>query len=135
MVEGQRSKVNVQCSTFNVQCSMSNVIIALGSNYLQSAHIQWASQRLSVLLTDVAMSRILWTPDIHGRGQWYMNRLVRGKTTLSPTQLIEQLKQTEQLTGRTKQHVTIDLDLMQYETERYHLSDWERPYIQQLLDF
>jgi 2-amino-4-hydroxy-6-hydroxymethyldihydropteridine diphosphokinase len=64
-----------------------------------------------------------------------MNRLVRGKTTLSPTQLIEQLKQTEQLTGRTKQHVTIDLDLMQYETERYHLSDWERPYIQQLLDF
>ena len=114
---------------------MFNVLIALGSNYLQCAHIQWATQRLSVLLTDVAISSVLWTPDIHRHGQWYMNRLVRGKTTLSPTLLIEQLKQTEQQTGRTKQHVTIDLDLMQYEAERYHLSDWERPYVLQLLDF
>ena len=112
---------------------MVSVLIALGSNYHQSAHIQWASQRLSVLLDDVTMSRILWTPDIHGRGLWYMNRLLRAKTSLSPDQLTTLLKQIEQETQRTKQHVTIDLDLMQYDQQRYHLDDWERPYIQRLL--
>ena len=112
---------------------MASVLIALGSNYHQSVHIQWASQRLSALLSDVTLSRVLWTPDIHGRGQWYMNRLLRAKTSLSPTQLTSLLKQIEQETQRTKQHVTIDLDLMQYDQQRYHLDDWQRPYIQQLL--
>ena len=112
---------------------MASGLIALGSNYHQSAHIQWASQRLSALLSDVTLSRVLWTPDIHGRGQWYMNRLLRAKTSLSPTQLTSLLKQIEQETQRTKQHVTIDLDLMQYDQQRYHLDDWQRPYIQQLL--
>ena len=112
---------------------MASVLIALGSNYHQSAHIQWASQRLGTLLDGVTMSRVLWTPDIHGRGLWYMNRLLWGHTTLSSDRLVARLKQIEQETGRTKQHVTIDLDLMQYDKERYHLDDWQRPYIQQLL--
>ena len=114
---------------------MANVLIALGSNYHQSAHILWASQRLAALLADVTLSPILWTPDIHGRGLWYMNRLLRARTMLSPTQLTALLKQIEQETQRTKQHVTIDLDLMQYDDQRFHLDDWPRPYIQNLIDF
>ena len=114
---------------------MANVLIALGSNYHQSAHILWASQRLTALLADVTLSPILWTPDIHGRGLWYMNRLLRARTMLSPTQLTALLKQIEQETQRTKQHVTIDLDLMQYDDQRFHLDDWQRPYIQNLIGF
>ena len=112
---------------------MATVLIALGSNYHQSVHIQWASQRLSLLLDDVTLSPVLWTPDIHGRGTWYMNRLLRARTTLSPTQLNTLLKQLEQETRRTKDHVTIDLDLMQYDEQRFHERDWSRPYIQQLI--
>ena len=114
---------------------MANVLIALGSNYHQSAHILWASQRLAALLADVTLSPILWTTDIHGRGLWYMNRLLRARTMLSPTQLTALLKQIEQETQRTKQHVTIDLDLMQYDDQRFHLDDWQRPYIQNLIGF
>ena len=114
---------------------MANVLIALGSNYHQSAHIQWASQRLAALLAGVTLSPILWTPDIHGRGLWYMNRLLRARTMLSPTQLTALLKQIEQETQRTKQHVTIALDLMQYDDQRFHLDDWQRPYIQNLIGF
>jgi 2-amino-4-hydroxy-6-hydroxymethyldihydropteridine diphosphokinase len=114
---------------------MANVLIALGSNYHQSAHILWASQRLAALLADVTLSPILWTPDIHGRGLWYMNRLLRARTMLSPTQLTALLKQIEQETQRTKQHVTIDLDLMQYDDQHFHLDDWQRPYIQNLIGF
>ena len=114
---------------------MANVLIALGSNYHQSAHILWASQRLAALLADVTLSPVLWTPDIHGRGLWYMNRLLRAQTSLSPTQLTALLKQIEQETQRTKQHVTIDLDLMQYDDQHFHLDDWQRPYIQNLIGF
>ena len=112
---------------------MHRVLIALGSNYHQNAHIQWASGRLSCLLHDMQLSRKLWTQDIHGTGQWYMNRLAAGFTCLSIDEINKKLKETEAETCRTKEFVTLDLDLMLYDEERFHLRDWPRPYIQLLL--
>mgnify|MGYP002623229727 CR=1 FL=1 len=112
---------------------MHQVLIALGSNYHQHAHIQWASQRLSTLLCDIRLSRKLWTQDIHATGQWYMNRLAAGYTPLSADEISQRLKEIEAETCRTKQCVTLDLDLMLYDSERFHLRDWPRPYIQRLL--
>ena len=112
---------------------MVNVLIALGSNYHQVAHIHWASQRLSCLLSDVRLSRILWTQDIHGSGVRYANRLIAGYTSLTVDELQQQLKAIEAESRRTQSRVTIDLDLMQYGDQRFHLQDWPRPYIQQLL--
>ena len=63
-----------------------------------------------------------------------MNQLITGKTELSIEELSLQLKEIEAEVHRTKKLVTIDLDLMQYDNQRYHLNDWPRPYIQQLLD-
>ncbi len=108
------------------------IIIALGSTHLPVAHIQWASQRLIHLFDDVQLSRCLWTQDIKGTGIWYMNRLAYATTTLPVDQLQALLKDIEAETGRTKQCITIDLDLMQYDSQRYHDKDWERPYIQKL---
>ena len=104
------------------------VIIALGSNCRQAAHIHWASERLSFLLDNCRLSRMLWTADIKGSGRWYMNRLATGYTELSVDDLQQLLKQTEAETGRTKEAVTIDLDLLQYDDQRYHEKDWQRPY-------
>ena len=111
---------------------MHQVLIALGSNYRQNAHIQWASERLSCLLDDPHMSRKLWTQDIHGTGQWYMNRLVAGDTSLSLDEINKKLKEIETEAHRTKECVTLDLDLMLYDQERFHLRDWPRPYIKRL---
>ncbi len=105
------------------------VIIALGSAYLQAVHIQWASERLFTFLDDCTFSKRLWTPDIKGTGKWYMNRLVYATTTLSVDGLQTALKEIETSTGRTKAHITIDLDLMQYDQQRYHEKDWQRDYI------
>ena len=132
---------------------MVNVIIALGSNHLQAAHIEWASQRLAAVVQSLRFSRRLWTEDIHGRGIFYMNRLAFGTTTLSATDLQRALKAIEAESGRVLSpkagslsqgmlpavlpqtpHVTIDLDLMLYGDDRFHLSDWPRPYIQQLIN-
>ena len=112
---------------------MHNVLIAIGSNSLQSVHVQWASQWLSNFLDQCRLSRCLWTPDIKGTGHWYMNRLAVGNTPLTVSELEQQLKETESRLGRTKQQVTIDLDLMLYDEKQYHLTDWPRPYIRQLL--
>ena len=112
---------------------MPQVIIALGSNTLQQAHIQWASQALATLLTDISASRVIWTQDIKGSGQWYLNKLMAGHTLLSREQLEQQLKALEQRAGRTKQRISIDLDLMMFDQEKLHLNDWPIPYIQNLL--
>ena len=110
------------------------VIIALGSNCRQSAHIRWASERLSFLLDDCRLSRTLWTADIKGSGKWYINRLAAGYTELSVDDLQQLLKQTEAEAGRTKDTVTIDLDLLQYDDHRYHERDWQRPYVTSILN-
>ena len=110
------------------------VIIALGSNCCQSAHIHWASERLSFLLDDCRLSSMLWTADIKGSGKWYMNRLAAGYTELSADDLQQLLKQTEAETGRTKETVTIDLDLLQYDIQRYHEKDWQRNYVSAIIN-
>ena len=112
---------------------MHKVLIAIGSNERQSVHVQWASERLSQLLDNIRLSSRLWTTDVKGSGRWYMNRLAAGNTLLTVQELEQQLKQLERATGRDQERVTLDLDLMQYDNDRYHLNDWPRPYIQRLL--
>ena len=112
---------------------MHKVLIAIGSNERQSVHVQWASERLSQLLDNIRLSSRLWTTDVKGSGRWYMNRLAAGNTLLTVPELEQQLKQLERAAGRNQERVTLDLDLMQYDNDRYHLNDWPRPYIQRLL--
>ena len=108
-------------------------LIALGSNHRQPVFIQWASQRIGVLLDNPQYSDTMWTKDIKGSGRMYMNRLVAGTTLLSVREIEQKLKEIETEAHRTTDQVTIDLDLMQYDSERYHLRDWPRPYISNLL--
>ena len=68
----------------------------------------------------------------------YLNQLVEADTDLDASQLVQQLKQLELSLGRTPEMrsqglVPIDLDLLQHDDQRYHLRDWQRPYVQQLL--
>lgn len=113
---------------------MHQVLISIGSNNVQSAHIHWASGRLSFLLRKIRFSRLMWTPDIKGTGRLYMNRLATGVTELTAEEIINRLKEVEDETGRSKERVTIDLDLLQYDQNRYHLRDWSRPYVTELID-
>ena len=109
------------------------VLIALGSNSRPTVFMAWAAGRLTALLSDVRFSRIIWTKDVKGGGRLYMNRLAYGTTDLTALELQQALKAMEAETGRSRELVTLDLDLMQYDQERHHLNDWPRPYIQQLL--
>ena len=69
-------------------------------------------------------------------GQWYLNQLCSGTTAFGPNLLSEVLKETEKRQGRTHNEdgiVTLDLDLLQYDDQRFHLRDWERPYVKDLI--
>ena len=54
-----------------------------------------------------------------------------------PKSIKQLLKETEKRLGRTHNEdgiVAIDLDLLQYDGQQYHLRDWERDYVKNLLN-
>lgn len=114
------------------------VIICLASNEDQEQHLQAARTQLAQLLKDLRFTKEHWTEPVHTHRQVpYLNQLCRGVTTFSANLLEEVLKEIEKRLGRTHNEegiVTIDLDLLQYDEDRYHLRDWERNYVKDLIN-
>lgn len=128
-----------------------NIILSLASNCQQQENLAKAQKRLDQVLFDLNYTQIIWNKpykcstsesDNHSNDEitspLYVNQLLYARTTLTIDELNTTLKQIEQEMGRTPQAkslgiVPIDLDLMKYDTTRYHLDDWERPYIKNLL--
>ncbi len=117
-----------------------DIIISLASNVQQKEHLEEARRRLSQILVSCSYSRELLTVPVgHPESTCrYLNQLAFGKTALSATALQAVLKTMEKEMGRSPECrarglVPIDLDLLQYGEERYHLSDWERSYVKDLL--
>ena len=113
------------------------VIICLASNIDQKRHLEAAREQLSLLLKDLHFTSEHFTEPINSqRNEPYLNQLCQGYTTFGPNLMSEVLKEIEKRLGRTHNEdgiVTIDLDLLQYDSQRYHLRDWDRNYIKDLL--
>jgi len=65
-------------------------------------------------------------------------QLASGITGLDEEQLSARLKEVERSFGRNEAKrrlgiVPIDLDILEFDGERRHLKDWERPYVKELL--
>ena len=116
---------------------LHQIIISLASNKDQEAHMAAAREQLVQLLTEAHFTSAIWTEPINSiRKEPYLNQLCQGTTALGEGLLCEVLKETEKRLGRTKNEdgiVAIDLDLLQYDGQRYHLRDWERNYVKDLL--
>lgn len=115
-------------------------IISLASNCGQERNLAEARLRLGQILHDISYTKELWTVPMHSkRTDMYLNQLAYAHVSISVNQLQQELKNIEAQMGRTEEArregiVCIDLDLMQYDQMRYHLRDWDRPYIQRLLE-
>ena len=121
---------------------MHQVLISLAANCDQEKNLGEARKRLAQVLSDVSFTRKLWTDPVgvchHARSIRYLNQLASGHTMMTPDELCQWLKQTETSMGRTADDrregiVRIDLDLLRYDDDRYHLKDWERSYVKLLL--
>ncbi|MDE5782881.1 MAG: 2-amino-4-hydroxy-6-hydroxymethyldihydropteridine diphosphokinase [Prevotella sp.] len=118
---------------------MHQVIISLASNHEAKKNLFEAQRCLEQILDEVNYSDCIQTKSIGTHQQCiYHNQLLFGSTSLTVNDLLSRLKAIETGMGRTKEAreqgiVCIDLDLMLYDDQRYHLRDWDRPYIQRLL--
>lgn len=124
---------------------MHSVLLSLASNCEQTKNLPLALQRLGQILHIQKVTEAIWTePYQSEKGKvnskkLYLNQLVYAETTLDADQLEKVFKQVEKCMGRTTNDrrngiVRIDIDLLQHDTERYHLKDWERDYIKRLLE-
>jgi len=114
------------------------VLISLASNEDQEAHLASAREQLTQLLTEVKFTSAIWTEPINSiRREPYLNQLCKGTTAFGSGLLGELLKETERRLGRTHNEdgiVSLDLDLLQYDEQQYHLRDWSRDYVKNLID-
>ena len=119
---------------------MAKVILSLASNRFQAKNLSRARQCLEEIFSDLRYSREHWTEPVGNakRRDAYLNQLATGTTTLDEQTLNERLKQMELSFGRTQAKrllgiVPIDLDILQYDDERRHQLDWQRPYVTELI--
>ena len=114
------------------------IIISLASNENQEANLQAAREQLTQLLSEAHFTSAIWTDPINSiRQEPYLNQLCKATTAFSMNLLNEVLKETEKRLGRTHNEdgiVTIDLDLLQYDEAQYHLRDWSRSYVKNLIN-
>lgn len=117
---------------------LHHIIISLASNYNQEANLEAARTALTQLLNEVHFTSAIYTEPINSlRSEPYLNQLCKGTTALGPNLLSEVLKETEKRQHRTHNEdgiVTLDLDLLQYDDERFYLRDWDRNYIKDLIN-
>jgi 2-amino-4-hydroxy-6-hydroxymethyldihydropteridine diphosphokinase len=115
-----------------------HVIISLASNYNQETALAGAREQLTQLLTEVHFTSAIWTEPISSIcKESYLNQLCKGTTALGCGLLGEVLKETERRLGRTHNEngiVVLDLDLLEYDGERFHLRDWDRNYVKDLIN-
>ena len=115
------------------------VILSIASNRFQSKNLSRARQCLGEVLKDLHFTSEHWTEPVNAqRRDNYLNQLATGMTEMDEDELNEWLKQTERRFGRNDAKrrlgiVPIDLDILEFDGERRHLRDWERPYVQSLI--
>lgn len=115
-----------------------HIIISLASNFNQEANLEAARAQLTQLLTEAHFTSAIWTEPINSlRSDPYLNQLCKGTTAFGFNLLNEVLKETEKRQGRTHNEdgiVTLDLDILQYDDEKFHLRDWTRNYVKNLIN-
>ena len=116
------------------------VILSLASNRFQKTNLSKARNCLEEDLSDLCFSSGHWTQPVGNaqRRDAYLNQLATGTTELEEEELNKWLKQKEVEFGRSQAKrqlgiVPIDFDLMEYDEEKRHLIDWQRPYVSELV--
>lgn len=113
---------------------MKRFILAIGSNYKQSENIENAKNYLHGIIDGICFTKFEYTAPIGIDGDWFLNGLAYGETDLSYDNLLYHTKETEKYCGnsrdlREKNIIMMDIDILLYDTKKYHEDDWNREYI------
>lgn len=108
-----------------------HVILSIGSNCgNRLRNVSEATKWLSSLLDSCMVSDIYETPEIHGSGSLYMNAVLSGYTSYSPSELNMVLKQYEIRAGRDENCrsnglVPMDIDIVIFDGEVIREADYQ----------
>lgn len=115
------------------------IVMALGCNVNQFAHIGQANGLLRELFGDIVFSEAVWTDPVGLDSDRFVNQVAVARTPLPLEAVQTALKKVEALCGRTVMDkargiIAMDIDLLAYNGKRYKEEDWQRDYIRRLLD-
>lgn len=111
-----------------------HIILALGSNHHADTNIPRAISILGRGMVEMTISTPLCNPAIGISAPDFTNCIISAFTDMDIETLTLFVKETEREIGRTSKDkqrglITIDIDIMQFDKQRYHHNDWQRPYV------
>ncbi len=120
---------------------LHTVLISIGVNTDRAVQLMRARQYIIRTFPDAQFSPMVTMPAepvVSVPVNYYSNLLATFTTSLDETSLTILLKDIEQSLGscstlRRQGIVMMDIDLLQYDNERRHTSDWQRQYVKKLL--
>lgn len=116
------------------------IIACVGTNVNHQSNIAKAREILDNTFADCRFSRVMLTLPIgmDNTNVRFANMLVVFNSTLDTEEVVSKLKQIERQCGdtrlaRSQGEVVMDIDLLRYDDERFHQSDWQRHYVKTLM--
>lgn len=125
-------------SIFANMSDKQKLLIALGTNVNQKQNIQKAMDLLRKTWHDILFTNLKWTKPIGMDTDLFYNCLAYAKVDEDLSQVQQILKNIEKACGNTEtdralQKIQMDIDILMFGTHKLHEQDWQRSYIQELI--
>ena len=125
-------------SIFANMSDKQKLLIALGTNVNQKQNIQKAMDLLRKTWHDILFTKSKWTKPIGMDTDLFYNCLAYTKVDEDLSQVQQILKNIEKTCGNTEidrahQKIQMDIDILMFGTHKLHEQDWQRSYIQELI--
>lgn len=125
-------------SIFANMSDKQKLLIALGTNVNQKQNIQKAMDLLLKTWHDILFTKSKWTKPIGMDTDLFYNCLAYTKVDEDLSQVQQILKNIEKACGNTEidrahQKIQMDIDILMFGTHKLHEQDWQRSYIQELI--
>lgn len=125
-------------SIFANMSDKQKLLIALGTNVNQKQNIQKAMELLRKTWHDILFTNLKWTKPIGMDTDLFYNCLAYTKVDEDLSQVQQILKNIEKACGNTEadrahQKIQMDIDILMFGTRKLHEQDWQRSYIQELI--
>lgn len=117
---------------------MHKIILALGSNHEAKVNIELALNLLSKSIKIIQSTPSYDNESTEFPISIFTNKILVCETELTYEILNEELKRIETECGRNNYAkntgiIPLDIDILLYDYNRYHINDWDKPYIKYLL--
>lgn len=115
------------------------VILALGTNVNQERNMKQVMQLLADTWPDMKFTSQKWTQPIGMASDLFYNCMAYTEVEESLEELTEKVKGMERICGDTRaerllNRIQMDIDILLYGDNKLHIDDWQRDYIQELMN-